>query len=130
MKAYAKLDRFDTDKAFFPWLYTIALNTGRDFLRKNKLDPVFFDGFPELKTAGEQRYSQEKAVETKQALSFIESGLARLSHEHREAIILKYRYECSIKEISQIFNISISAAKMRVHRGLEQLKKEVNHELT
>jgi RNA polymerase sigma-70 factor, ECF subfamily len=36
IKAYEQLYRFREGKKFFPWLYTIALNQTRNFLRKNK----------------------------------------------------------------------------------------------
>lgn len=50
-------------------------------------------------------------------------ALGSMPLEYREAIILRYREELSMKEIAEIFKLSVSGAKMRVHRGLEKLRK-------
>ena len=36
VRAYEKLERFKPSGRFFPWLFTIAMNLARDFLRKTK----------------------------------------------------------------------------------------------
>lgn len=36
LKAYDRLDRFDTSKRFGPWLFQIGVNTAIDWLRRNR----------------------------------------------------------------------------------------------
>ncbi|HAA05273.1 MAG TPA: RNA polymerase subunit sigma-24, partial [Syntrophobacteraceae bacterium] len=40
IKAYEALHRFRKGSRFFPWLYSIGLNHGRNFLRRNKIVQV------------------------------------------------------------------------------------------
>ena len=42
--------------------------------------------------------------------------------KYREAVILRYHEEFSMLEIAKTMQISVSAAKMRVSRGLEMVR--------
>ena len=128
MKAYAALNRFDTKNRFFPWLYTIALNIFRDWKRKNLNQSKASLPFPENLFADENAVNQELAATKKEDMALVQKGLSVLPLDYKEAIILRFRYDLSIQEISKIFNISISASKMRIHRGLKQLKQVICHE--
>ena len=61
IRAYEKLDRFKPSGRFFPWLYTIGMNLGRDFLRKRKT----------VGTKAEELYESQKSLS-------IESGQGEL----------------------------------------------------
>jgi RNA polymerase sigma-70 factor (ECF subfamily) len=41
----------------------------------------------------------------------------------REAVVLRFYQDLSFEEIATISDASLSAVKMRVYRGLEQLKR-------
>jgi len=42
LKAYEKLHQFQMDRNFFSWLYALAQNTGRDYLRCKTPTPTLF----------------------------------------------------------------------------------------
>jgi RNA polymerase sigma-70 factor (ECF subfamily) len=49
----------------------------------------------------------------------------------REAVLLRFREGLKMKEIAERLNLSVSGAKMRVHRGLAKLQhawEETNHD--
>ena len=53
-----------------------------------------------------------------------------LSVNDREAVLMRFREGLPMKEIAERLNLSVSGAKMRVHRGLRKLQqawKETNH---
>ncbi len=128
MKAYTALNRFDGSRRFFPWLFTIAMNTGRDWARKMGRQPEFSDISPDSTWTASSGRSQEAILEKKESLLKIKKALERIHPDQREAVILRYKYEMSIAEISEIFNISASATKMRIVRGLKQLKENLSDE--
>ena len=51
--------------------------------------------------------------------------LGTLPLEYREALILRYRQDLPVKEVAAGLGISVSGAKMRIHRGLEQLRHKL-----
>ncbi|MCP4373351.1 MAG: sigma-70 family RNA polymerase sigma factor [Deltaproteobacteria bacterium] len=117
IKTYRSLNRFKTNKKFFPWLYTIAINLTRNHLKKKKPLPVGnVDHLPTEKRNPEQDVSKLQEAEA------LARHIQRLPVSLREAIILRYYHYLSFEEISQVLCISISAAKMRVYRGLEKLE--------
>ncbi|MCD4722506.1 MAG: RNA polymerase sigma factor [Desulfobacula sp.] len=128
MKAYAALHRFDTKKKFFPWLYTIGMNLFRDWKRKDLNQPRASSPFSENQLVDENDFNQELVVTRKEDMALVQKGLSMLPLDYSEVVILRFRYDLSIREISEIFNISMSASKMRIHRGLKQLKQVVCHE--
>jgi len=53
----------------------------------------------------------------------VQDALARLPFDYREAVILRYREELSMEDLAAALEISVSGAKMRVHRGLRKLRE-------
>jgi RNA polymerase sigma-70 factor (ECF subfamily) len=125
IRAYQKLERFHPGKRFFPWLYSIGLNLARDSARKNTrdlktgstLDPESISG---CNYPGDQHDSMCESLEFLR----LEKALDELPVIYREALILRYHDECSMREIAAALNLSVSAAKMRVHRGLDMLREQ------
>ena len=121
IKAYKSLNSFKTKQKFFPWLYTIAINLTRNHLKKKK--PLLVENFDHLQT---DKDNPEQAVSKQQEAEALARYIQRLPVFLREAVILRYYFYLSFKEIARILCISLSAAKMRVYRGLEKLEYLMN----
>jgi len=123
IRAFEALDRFDIRKRFFPWLYTIALNTIRNHHKKKK--PLLTRNFETLlggRRTAETR-NPEHMVQSKQVSQILDRCIRKLPLPQKEAIVLRYYQELTFEEIAEIQKITISAAKMRVYRGLKHLSK-------
>jgi len=124
IRAYQKLERFHPGKRFFPWLYSIGLNLARDFARKNTCNPeagstLNPESFSGCNSPGDQH---DRMCESLEFLR-LEKALNELPVIYREALILRYHDEFSMGDIAAALNLSVSAAKMRVHRGLDMLRE-------
>ena len=53
----------------------------------------------------------------------VRTSLKQLPFEYREAIFLRFHEGLSMKELATILGISLSGAKMRVHRGVLKLRQ-------
>jgi RNA polymerase sigma-70 factor (ECF subfamily) len=120
LRAYKRLETFQPGKKFFVWLYTLSLNLARDYVRKNKkytenLSEDIDDAYREIP-------DQERRLIHKGDTLALREALNRLPEDFREALILRYREELSMKDIARILNLSVSGAKMRIHRGLIKLR--------
>ena len=74
--------------------------------------------------AVDQQFSSsatELNYESKEKTQLLIEALGRVSADNREIIILKYRHDCTIKELAEIFKLSESAVKMRIQRTLKEL---------
>ena len=124
VRAYEKLEYFNPSGRFFPWLYTIGLNLARDFLRKSKSGKIVteqdVDGLPNNVCSLAE---DAEALPEKLDLEQVTTSLQRLPLEYREALILRFHQDMSMKEIATALGLSTSGAKMRVHRGLLKLRQ-------
>ncbi len=121
LKAYLGLRRFNLERRFFPWLFTIAVNTVRNHVKKKQ--PVLVShpdpGSPDLPSKPES--GPERRLESKQAKEKMADALQKLPFEQREAVVLRYYQDLSFDDIAAVCHVSVSAAKMRVYRGLQRL---------
>lgn len=118
VKAYIKLKHFNPQKSFFTWLYSLSLNIIRNHLRKKKRVSVL--GWDQYAPADSP--SPERSLIELQEIELLQRCFNRLPEDVREIIALKYYQGLSFEDIAEIYGISLSAAKMRVYRGLEKLK--------
>ncbi|WP_250645599.1 RNA polymerase sigma factor [Salidesulfovibrio onnuriiensis] len=126
-RAYAQLERFDRKKRFFPWLYTIAVNVVRDHLRKKGRERVMGVEDPEGMAA--RAWSGDRdAMQDHMELKRLVREMENLPLDYREALVLRFRQDFSMKEIAQALGIGLSGAKMRVSRGLQMLRKRLKEQ--
>ena len=122
LKAYDKLDQFQRKRNFFSWLYALSVNIGRDYLRYKKRNPPSIHDNPGH-ISGDM--SLDPAPEDPRMTEDVQSllkALDQLPIDYREAVVLRFREECSMQEIAEMLDLSVSGAKMRVHRGLAKLR--------
>jgi len=123
VKAYEKLERFDQTRRFFPWLYAIGLNLAKDHLRKNHREINLFKNYKLDNYINEKSDDQFRQVEIKMEVSKVLKAMDKLRFKQKEALILRYKEDLSMKEIAQALSISVSATKMRIHRALKELRQ-------
>ena len=124
-RAYKNLSRFNTEKKFFTWLYTISLNLVRNHLKQNKKE-IFYDSpeNTELSRSWQADIDDsEHALIKRQTIYQLNLCLRRLPADLKEALILRFYQDLPFEDVSVVLDISLSAAKMRVYRGLEKLQE-------
>jgi len=104
--------RTDTLKAY---MFTIARNIYLKKLRKGKYQIALNDTFPD------RNPEPEKLVDSRLELQRVRRALQNLSEIDRAAFVLRVQHELSYAEISRVLGISISAAKVKVHRVRKKL---------
>ncbi len=112
----ARLD-FDPTQRLRPWLFTIALNLKREHFRRVKRRPeTSLDGIlePQEAARGAQRF------EAAQALA---RALEQIPQQQREVIELHWFDELSFHEIAEVVGATLSAVKVRAHRGYAKIRE-------
>lgn len=124
VRAYAGLSRYNPEKSFFTWIYTICLNLTRNHLEK-KRETLLNDGDRVAENDSNvsgQYASPETLAIRRQDLDGLEEALKTLPVDLREAVVLRYMQDLPFDTIAKMLNIGLSAAKMRVSRALEKLR--------
>lgn len=123
LRAFERLGSFDGARRFFPWLYTLSMNLARDHARRRKNHAtVLLEETSGCAVSTDQ--GAEEYVEGRQ----MAAALNDLPDDYREALALRYMEDFSLDEVAQALGLSLSGAKMRVHRGLAMLRKRFGEE--
>lgn len=127
VKMLKHANQFQGDAKLSTWLFSIAANWCRDYLRKadNKAKEAE-DVLVTLPAPSEG--SPERRLEQRENEHRIQRALQALTPEQREAILLSRYQGLSYAEIAQIAGCSEGAVKTRVFRAMETLKKALTSE--
>ncbi len=134
VKTYRSIKLFEVDKQykFKSWLFTIAINRTRDYLRKyaRTVREISLDttqSEDEDFTLGaviENKTEQpDKIIEKKELRELIKNLLLELPEKLREIIILAYYEKLSYNEIAELINIPLGTVKSRLHKAVQQFSK-------
>lgn len=124
-RAYQNIHRYDQQRSFITWLLSIAAHYCIDQQRKKRLPLFEMDEFPDFDVADPAIPNPEKEFNQDQQDAELHSLVNQLNPQDRAAVILKYWYDCSEEEISQMLSLTISAVKSRLHRARRQLAEMV-----
>jgi len=129
LRAYRALNGFRGQAKFSSWLYRIALNLCRDWLRRERRAPTVQapDGvdLTELAGACEPSESIEDLVARRDLSRTVEHAMALLPEEQRTAIILKEYHGLTFQEIADLIGCPLSTVKTRLYQGLTVLRREL-----
>jgi len=125
LRAYQHLHRYDMKRSFATWLLSIAAHYCIDRLRKKKL-PVFSvdeDEETTFQIPDAQALQPEAEAMNGEHRERVHALVGTLDSTDRAAIVMRYWYEFSEKEIAEALNLTVSAVKSRLHRARKQLGK-------
>src|SRR5881397_4215363 len=129
LRAYRSLKGFRGQAKFSSWLYRIALNLCRDWLRRERRTPIVQPpediDLMDLAAAAEPSESIEDLVARKDLSRLVERAMAKLPEEQRTAIILKEYHGLTFQEIAELVGCPLSTVKTRLYQGLIVLRREL-----
>ena len=104
--------------SFESWLFTIASNILKDYLRRKKRQKKLFEAQtrlheakPESKQGNDERFDK------------LQIQLSRLDEDVREIIMLRFYSQLSFKEIARIRSEPIGTTLSKLHRGIKKLRE-------
>ena len=130
LRAFRALGGFRGQAKFSSWLYRIALNLCRDWVRRQRRTPVV--PLPEdvdvieLAASREPTEPIEELVARRDLTRAVEKAMARLPEEQRTAIILKEYHGLTFQEIADLVGCPLSTVKTRLYQGLTVLRRELD----
>jgi len=101
-----------------PWLFTIALNVKRQLIRSRKRRP---ESPLEMEGGGEPSVDAHDPVMMERR-RLVRKALLQLPDAQREVIELHWLAGMTFPEVAEIVGASVSAVKVRAHRGYGRLK--------
>ena len=122
------LGQFEGRACFSTWLYRIAMNTARAFLRRQGRSPIrLSDNLAAHPDRGHQRPDQ--AAMAKELDADIAAALASLSGPLRAAIVLTAIHGLGGREVADIEGCSAATVYWRVYKARKILKRRLEQYL-
>lgn len=121
VRAWRAIGQFRGDAKFSTWMHRITVNTAfthRDRRRRTAADPLdaaFRE--PESESLSPERGGESAAMREPLA-----AALGELPESLRSVVVLKDVYEWSHAEIAEHLGITVTAAKVRLHRARKSLR--------
>jgi RNA polymerase sigma-70 factor (ECF subfamily) len=123
IRAYRALGSYETERIrelkLQPWLWTIAMNLGRNHLRDRSRRPVYVE--MEAETQNTDPEPVDEAA--------WDQRLSALSRPQRTAVVLRHVVGMGTAEIAEITGRPEGTVKADVHRGLAKLRNAMEREL-
>ena len=133
LKVWKSLKKFNSQKSFKTWLFSIARNVCIDYLRRKKIVT-----FSDLENDNDDESFSDKIAD--ESISVIEKitrqeleremgkYLLRLSEANRSVLILHYSQQMAFREISEMLGESLDTVKSRHRRALNYLRRFIEQE--
>lgn len=123
IRAYTRLDSYDPAHKFSTWLLSITSNYCIDQIRKRRALLLSIDEplAPHPALMSDRSKGPEAQLMMNQQQELVQSLLAELAPDYRQAVVLRYWHEMSYEEIAEVMDTSVSAIKSRLFRARRQL---------
>jgi len=125
LRIYQNLHKYDSSRAFGTWILSIAAHYCIDLLRKKKFVMFSMDAENDTGMTFELPDPSAPDPEAESVKSELHSRLHLLLRDldatDRAAVVMRYWYDFSEKEIATSLNLTVSAVKSRLHRSRRAL---------
>jgi RNA polymerase sigma-70 factor, ECF subfamily len=115
IKAWKGLSQFGFRSSLKTWLYQVAINVGRDWLRSHK------NRWQSCEIDNEYPGQSEKTAEKKE----VQEALLELEEEIRTILVLFYYEGMKQDEISRVLKIPEGTVKSRLHTAKIKLREKL-----
>ncbi len=132
LRAFRALPGFKGQAKFSSWLYRIAINLCRDWIRRRRRTPVVPapDGveLAELESTAQRDEPMEDVLTRRQLSQSVAKAMRTLTADQRAALILKEYHGLTFQEIAELLGCPLSTVKTRLYQGLTVLRRELERE--
>ena len=126
LQVHLSAESFDAERRFRPWLYTIAANKGRDYLRRQKRrSAASLDAPVGAKSDGAlvdllpgNGGSPSEPLESSDERAVVKQVIDEMPPHFREILLLSYFQKLSYSQIADSLEIPLGTVKSRLHAAV------------
>jgi RNA polymerase sigma-70 factor (ECF subfamily) len=133
IQAYMSLEKYRGESRFSTWLVTIALNEGRNRLRKAKSlredsidalsEEADGDFTPALLT--DWREIPSEALERKEVREHLQKAIERLPLIYRTVLVMRDMEGLDMEETARSLCVTATVVKVRLHRARRMMQRDL-----
>lgn len=128
VQVHLSADTFDRERTFRPWLFTIAANKGRDYLRKKgRRQTVDLSAPVRSDASGSATFidlmevdvpAPDEAMRSAERDAMVQRAVQDMSPQLREILLLAYFQRLSYAQIADDLGIPLGTVKSRLHAAV------------
>ncbi len=127
VKCYMNYSKFEGKSKVRTWIYRIAINHCKDYLKSWSSRTLWFTNLVE-DFVGKNEKSTEEVVLASHDYALLGNLVLKLPVKYREVIILYYYQELKIQEISNMLQMNTNTIKVRLKRAKDLLETAIQKE--
>jgi RNA polymerase sigma-70 factor (ECF subfamily) len=114
VKVFRALDRYDVERPFSAWIFTIASRLAIDHLRRRRVQTVSL-------SVSDPGSGEERTMDVE------DKGLKpdEITSHYRIVVLLRHQQDLSYEEIAEALNLPLGTVKARIHRARALLKDRI-----
>ena len=120
VRVYQKLHSFRGKASFKTWLYRIAINLSKNYLREKMKK----ERLPSLQDTGGVEENKVEEMIAKERSQMVREALFQLPERQKLALILRIYEELPYKEIARIMGGTTGLAKVNFYHAINNLRKK------
>ena len=130
VRMFRALDRYDPERSFGAWLFSIAARLAIDHLRRRRHQP--------LPLAGRDKDDEEYSIEIEDPGPRPDEVAARAEEErrtgeliaslpphYRVVVLMRHQQDLSYEEIAEALHLPLGTVKARIHRARALLRERL-----
>lgn len=128
LQVHLSAETFDISRKFRPWLFTIAANKARDYLRRNNRRPTPQLSAPIDESGDDSRSFEDllagdfplppEEAEKQETRDLVKQVVGEMPDHLREMLLLAYFQQLAYKEIADMLKIPLGTVKSRLHAAV------------
>jgi RNA polymerase sigma-70 factor (ECF subfamily) len=139
LQIHLRAERFEIDRQLKPWLFTIAANKARDYLRRNKRHPNMSLDAPAPGTSGSggsaggttfvdlmqaQSAQPDESLTDQEKQQMVRQVIDSLPEHQREVLVLAYFHQLAYKDMADALDVPLGTVKSRLHAAVANFAKQ------
>lgn len=132
IRAYRNINKYDTERNFFPWFYQILKNLCFNYAKKRKersFSSVARGESNHIYNTVDENCDPSLIMERDELKDSLWKAINQLDDKHREIIVLRHFQELSYNEIAGVLACNKGTVMSRLYYARRELKDTLNHEL-
>jgi RNA polymerase sigma-70 factor, ECF subfamily len=125
LRAFRSFDTYRPEGKFQAWIFRIAVNLARDWIRRRPREPSLgLDDGPDPaigSAATVKEMPPDAALVQNDRARRVEAAMARLPQADREVLLMRYYGELAFKDIARATGEPLGTVLARAHRALAKL---------
>ena len=122
-KAFYRIGSFKGGSSLYTWLYRIAVNGAKDYIKSRKRRPASsFDELPGRASLPAAAPPALEGLERRELRQRVRAAIAELPHRFRSVLALREIEGMTYNDIAEVLGLSLGTVESRLFRARKRLR--------